>query len=528
MKTITTKLISVLLSMAVVVGVLAAMPITVSAADQTVTITQSDTVAQIQAKIENAIVTAGGSGTVTVNGSKSNADACLSLHTVYAGVTTLWRADYSGSVSGNDMINLGGAGTFEVASGSINNNGMGNTIRSDSGTVTIKVSGGTVSANDAAAICSYNGNFVIVNGGTVSSVNEWAIYTNGSTLTINGGMVSSLNSDAIDSYGSTVNINGGIVSSTGPYCAIFASDSSNSKINISGGFVFAYGTAITKTAGGSAIWLRDSTPAPTIGGNAVICVWNQAADITTYTEGTTTNLVINTGASVTWAKSGSQDGISYSNATNSGFFPISGIVVNAYVAPTYTVTVNGGTGSGDYEEGDTVSISAGTAAEGKVFDKWTASGVSLANAGNADTSFIMPANPVTLTATYMDLPIDSYQINVSSSEGGTANANVSYAQAGDTVTLTAQANAGYKFKEWQVISGGITVTDNKFTMPNGSVTIKALFELIPSSNPPTSSSGDDTTPNNMLWLWGGLGALVVLALGGGGAFILSKNRKKEV
>ncbi|MCL2140593.1 MAG: hypothetical protein FWH42_02780 [Dehalococcoidia bacterium] len=155
------------------------------------------------------------------------------------------------------------------------------------------------------------------------------------------------------------------------------------------------------------------------------------------------------------------------------------------------------------KEGNTVNITAGTASEGKAFDKWTASGVSLANASNANTSFIMPTNPVTLTAIYMGLPADSYQINVCSSEGGTAN-------------------AGYKFKEWQVISGGITVTDNKFTMPNGSVTNKALFELIP------NSINDDTTPNNMLWLCGGLGVLAVLAVGGGGDFILSKNRKKEV
>ncbi|MCL2151384.1 MAG: InlB B-repeat-containing protein [Oscillospiraceae bacterium] len=64
--------------------------------------------------------------------------------------------------------------------------------------------------------------------------------------------------------------------------------------------------------------------------------------------------------------------------------------------PTYTVTVisdgDGATGSGDYESGATVNISAGTPPTGMQFENWTTEspGVTFENANNADTSFIMP------------------------------------------------------------------------------------------------------------------------------------------
>ncbi|HIT80389.1 MAG TPA: InlB B-repeat-containing protein, partial [Candidatus Faecivivens stercorigallinarum] len=44
---------------------------------------------------------------------------------------------------------------------------------------------------------------------------------------------------------------------------------------------------------------------------------------------------------------------------------------------------------------------------------------------------------------------------------------------------TATPNTGYQFKEWQVISGGVTIENNKFIMPAANVTIKAVFEPIP-------------------------------------------------
>lgn len=71
----------------------------------------------------------------------------------------------------------------------------------------------------------------------------------------------------------------------------------------------------------------------------------------------------------------------------------------------YSVTVLGSqagnsSGSGLYEEGEAVTIQAGTK-EGYTFDGWSsADGVSFANAGSATTSFTMPAGNVTVTAAW--------------------------------------------------------------------------------------------------------------------------------
>ena len=44
------------------------------------------------------------------------------------------------------------------------------------------------------------------------------------------------------------------------------------------------------------------------------------------------------------------------------------------------------------------------------------------------------------------------------------------------ISLTATPNEGYRFKEWEVISGGVTIKDDKFLMPNDNVEVKAIFE----------------------------------------------------
>ena len=67
----------------------------------------------------------------------------------------------------------------------------------------------------------------------------------------------------------------------------------------------------------------------------------------------------------------------------------------------YKVTVNNGTGTGSYEEGATVSITANEAPDGMVFDKWTGTEGLTFTSGSETTaaaSFIMPKKDVTVTA----------------------------------------------------------------------------------------------------------------------------------
>ena len=76
----------------------------------------------------------------------------------------------------------------------------------------------------------------------------------------------------------------------------------------------------------------------------------------------------------------------------------------ATASTTYTLTVVSGTGGGSYAVGSTVTITANATPTGKVFDKWTATSGSFANANNANTTFTMPAGSATVTATYKDVP----------------------------------------------------------------------------------------------------------------------------
>ena len=83
-----------------------------------------------------------------------------------------------------------------------------------------------------------------------------------------------------------------------------------------------------------------------------------------------------------------------------------GVSDGQLVINPHEVTITGGgadaTGAGTYSEGATVEVSAGTK-DGQLFAGWTAS-VELENfnAAQAETSFTMPANDVTLTANWAE------------------------------------------------------------------------------------------------------------------------------
>lgn len=72
-------------------------------------------------------------------------------------------------------------------------------------------------------------------------------------------------------------------------------------------------------------------------------------------------------------------------------------------ATKYTVTVDGGEGSGSYDAGATVIISAHDPAAGMAFQRWTteSNGVTLASVSMPITTFVMPANNVTVKANYV-------------------------------------------------------------------------------------------------------------------------------
>ena len=79
--------------------------------------------------------------------------------------------------------------------------------------------------------------------------------------------------------------------------------------------------------------------------------------------------------------------------------------LTAHFAEAYAVTVNGGTGGGQFACGDSVTVTAGAPPTGKQFKEWTgADGLTFSSgsAASATATFSMPAHAVTLTATYED------------------------------------------------------------------------------------------------------------------------------
>ncbi len=82
-----------------------------------------------------------------------------------------------------------------------------------------------------------------------------------------------------------------------------------------------------------------------------------------------------------------------------------------------------------------------------------------------------------LSITITNAPSAEHTITVTTAGGGTASASSTSATAGTEITLTATPNTGYHFKEWQVESpAGLVITNNKFSMPDSNVAIKAIFE----------------------------------------------------
>ena len=89
----------------------------------------------------------------------------------------------------------------------------------------------------------------------------------------------------------------------------------------------------------------------------------------------------------------------------------------------------------------------------------------------------------------------TYTVTVGNDGNGTGTASPSTAAAGTTITLTATPKTGYHFKEWEVISGGVTIKDNKFTMPNDNVEVKAVFEKDAPTEFTITFDGNGGTPS---------------------------------
>ena len=171
----------------------------------------------------------------------------------------------------------------------------------------------------------------------------------------------------------------------------------------------------------------------------------------------------------------------------------------------YAVTVTGGTATvaagttiTRAMEGVEVTVTA-QAPDGTHFVKWVvkAGGVTLANETSATTTFIMPANDVTIEAEFAENPVEAYTLTVIKGTASVAAGTpiTDKIEQNTVVTVTADApETGKVFDKWVVLEGNVTLADatkatTTFTMPASAVKIEATYKDAPPSH--THSYGTD-------------------------------------
>ena len=150
---------------------------------------------------------------------------------------------------------------------------------------------------------------------------------------------------------------------------------------------------------------------------------------------------------------------------------------------TYNVTVTNGTANPDKATaGTTVTLTANAPEAGKQFKEWQVSpSVTFADgttANDATAKFTMPADDVTATAVYEDIPAVTYKVTVAATENGTVTADKQVAAEGDKVTLTINPADDYSVDSVKVNGTEITATSGvySFTMPAEDVTVTVTFK----------------------------------------------------
>lgn len=159
----------------------------------------------------------------------------------------------------------------------------------------------------------------------------------------------------------------------------------------------------------------------------------------------------------------------------------------------YTITANANnnawgvvTGGGTYPAGATCTLHA-TPASGYQFESWKKNGSVVST--NANYSFTVNEN-ATYTAYFAEVPVTYYTIttNVTPTGAGTVTGAGTYPE-GATVTLTATANSGYTFSQW---NDGNTQNPRTITV-NGNATYTATFTqdtyvITTAANPPAGGN----------------------------------------
>ena len=133
-------------------------------------------------------------------------------------------------------------------------------------------------------------------------------------------------------------------------------------------------------------------------------------------------------------------------------------------------------------------IGANVTAEPKIYTGYTYNPDVAGSVTSGTLKKISSAADIVTLKLYYDLTV--YTVTVENDGNGSASAAPVSATMGEKITLTVTPNSGYRFKEWQIVSGNVTISGDAFTMPAGKVTVKALFERKSSGGSGSSSDRD--------------------------------------
>ena len=402
---------------------------------------------------------------------------------------------YGGAISGNNGKNSGGAiflnnkdkkgGTVNMYGGLIANNTAtnGGVIYSACGG-TFNLSGGTISgnkANNGGVVYATSGGVVNLTGGTITG--NKATKGDGGVINMAGGTVTisgaKLTGNTSSQYGGAIYLYNGVTAT------MTGGEISSNQAASEGGAVHVYGTSTFNLSGGKitgnssvdggAIYLNREPSVLNMSGGVISgnTATGNGGGVYIFRSGSVCNL---SGGTIEKNAANVGGGI-YVNSSNSGQLKVSGAPTvrsntvsgaanNVYLPSGKVLTING-------NMGEDASIGVTTANKNYPVVFSTAYDTDYSGFFHADAT---GEEVVYKTDKKLYLGARQYGITISSTDGGTASADYLRAAAGTQITLTAEPNEGYHFKEWKVLSSDIDITENSFVMPAGDVTIQAVFE----------------------------------------------------
>lgn len=176
-------------------------------------------------------------------------------------------------------------------------------------------------------------------------------------------------------------------------------------------------------------------------------------------------------------------GTTYEVSSDTTFFAIWESKEYSIIVTDGKATIGAGSEISKAAQGTTITLTANAAPDGKVFDKWevVSGSITLADANSATTTFTMPAEAVSVKATYKNTPVTTYSLTTQVNGGhGTISASKTGLAAGSTETIIFTPDAGYEIDTVTVngVATGVVSNVLDVTM-DADKTVIVTYKAIP-------------------------------------------------